>query len=702
MSIIQSTCGISHLNSGLSMNSRSARNSSESAFVASVVEVGAVAESIHTGDVVTPHSIGITLQSGDPVLIGLSDSVFPFRVALDSEGRGESCLLRLDFESKREISEVTAEADEPAKRLAGTYFDLGDRNGTVRVWFSTEKESSSVAIASLSANGGIGGKYIDLRDDSNAPVRVWVNVNNLSSPPAFPSGGALIEVDFTLPTAATGTITYGTPGILPPAGYATGTLVFSNIPSHGDTVTIGGTTYTFQDKPRFTVVLNAASNITQGGYFDLTLGGVTHRFWYDKNNDGTGAPLVPSGGFRYEVDIATGDTADQVRSKTQQAIDIANIFDTAAPGGATLYVYARIFGSLSASTGIGTAAGSISIYQSGITAANIIAIETDITAQRDNLIAAINGTAGFYTAATVAHTGVTASAGALDTMIVTAIAGGSAGESIAIAESGAGTEWLDGATTLSLVVGGMSVTVDGATFVWVESDPVGGEFSSIAELAALIDALQNVSATVSGGDVIVTASTAGEAGNSITMATTGTTGLTLSGATLEGGVDGDGTEESLLTAIAEAIDAHPGLDAEVSGSTVVITNSSEGPRANISSSSPDNLAVSVLVDSTPAPAAPTAPSRLLQVSVAANSPSVTVASALAAALNADSEFTAAVSADKVTVTSQHTGVRSNIVNGAGAASTGFSLATVQEGSAMDSVWIKSTGTSTVLVAVAPN
>lgn len=92
----------------------------------------------------------------------------------------------------------------------------------------------------------------------------------------------------------------------------------------------------------------------------------------------------------------------------------------------------------------------------------------------------------------------------------------------------------EGVVTYLFPVEGDTITIDGTVFTKVDADPSTDEFSTASELTALIDALESVNATVNDGVITIVAAVAGSAGNSITMAKTGSA-LTLSGATLEGG-----------------------------------------------------------------------------------------------------------------------------------------------------------------------
>lgn len=90
-----------------------------------------------------------------------------------------------------------------------------------------------------------------------------------------------------------------------------------------------------------------------------------------------------------------------------------------------------------------------------------------------------------------------------------------------------------GTVTYGAPNNGDTITVAGTVFTKAAA-PSPTEFSTIAELTALIDGLATVSATDNGAVITITASTPGVGGNAITLSKTGAA-LTLSGATLTGG-----------------------------------------------------------------------------------------------------------------------------------------------------------------------
>lgn len=178
MSTINTNVNIRHQDTGMTYTASSQRSSTYSGFSLSEITVVATDEEVQV-ETLVPREVHVRLLSGDALKVGLASGTYPFRLS----GANDSMSLRLDVEGIREITTIVCGADSGSS-LGGKYFDLQDRNGTVRV-------------------------VLDM--------------------PA---------------TAAFGSITYGTPAI---AVAATGTLTSNNTNvSDGDQFTIGVKTYTFK------------------------------------------------------------------------------------------------------------------------------------------------------------------------------------------------------------------------------------------------------------------------------------------------------------------------------------------------------------------------------------------------------------------------------------------------------------------------
>lgn len=99
--------------------------------------------------------------------------------------------------------------------------------------------------------------------------------------------------------------------------------------------------------------------------------------------------------------------------------------------------------------------------------------------------------------------------------------------------------------TYGVPVNGDTVVVNGTTLTKAASLGAAA-FSTIAELATLINALANISAVSDGTVITITADTPGTAGNAYTLTRAGTGTLAVSGATFSGGQATDTSKDALL------------------------------------------------------------------------------------------------------------------------------------------------------------
>lgn len=93
-----------------------------------------------------------------------------------------------------------------------------------------------------------------------------------------------------------------------------------------------------------------------------------------------------------------------------------------------------------------------------------------------------------------------------------------------------------------------TVVVNGSTFTKKASGNGTTQFSTIAELTSLINALANIHATNDGSIITITADAVGEAGNAYTLALGGSNSgtMAISGATFTGGTSGNTSKDELL------------------------------------------------------------------------------------------------------------------------------------------------------------
>lgn len=204
--------------------------------------------------------------------------------------------------------------------------------------------------------------------------------------------------------------------------------------------------------------------------------------------------------------------------------------------------------------------------------------------------------------------------------------------------------WMDmaataafGSITYGVPVISDTVVVNGTTCTYVAAAPTANQFSNIAELEALIEAIALVTSTQNGTVVSIVADTAGTAGNAITLALGGGNAgtMAISGATLSGG--------------------------------------------------------------SAASTAPTAPTtgRLLSVVIVEGSANTVVGAAINSALNADGQFFSTLATATLTITNAGPGILTNVSAG----DTGWTVSS--GGTSVPSIYFKSLGTSVVTIGRAP-
>lgn len=190
-------------------------------------------------------------------------------------------------------------------------------------------------------------------------------------------------------------------------------------------------------------------------------------------------------------------------------------------------------------------------------AANEIKIGATASDSLDNLIAAINHAAGegtTYGTGTVVHPTVTAAAGAGDTAVITAKTIGVAGNSIATTVVAASASF--GAVTLE---GGVNAIVDEILIGAGATNSLDNLIAAIMHTAGegttystgTVEHTQVTAAAGDGDTVVVTAKTAGTAGNSIAT-TTDITSATWTDTTLVGGEGSQAANDVLIGVSAEA------------------------------------------------------------------------------------------------------------------------------------------------------
>lgn len=243
-----------------------------------------------------------------------------------------------------------------------------------------------------------------------------------------------------------------------PTSQAEATLTVSANPGDGETVVLGGDTYTFE-----TGAIDAAFKVDVGADTETSMANLVHA-----------VNLTGTAGVTYGTGTTAGDST-------------AGAVTAGATASGTLT------GTTIADTNTVTIGSQVYTFQDTLTEADCnVKVGASDSDSLDNLIAAINGAAGsgtLYAAACTTHPDVTAAAGAGDTMDVTASAAGANGNAIATTATLTAGDWaavtLTGGTSTILftaVVPGTDGNALDSTETWT-----GGAFADTTFNGAAAD-----------------------------------------------------------------------------------------------------------------------------------------------------------------------------------------------------------------------
>lgn len=319
--------------------------------------------------------------------------------------------------------------------------------------------------------------------------------------------------DAMLAAAATGTITV-VDWALAAIIKATGTLTF-NSPADGDTCAVDGTTFT------------KATAVAATG--EITYGAPDNGDTVEVNSVVFTKVASSPGALQFSTigNLTSAIDALPNVSATHDGTTITIVAATVGTGGNayTLALDGDNTGTMAVS-GAGTLAGGVSL---GAAEFQTIGQLTTLINALPNVNATDNGTV----------------------ITIEAAVGGTGGNSITLAETGAMTK---SGTTLAGGRAAATITVNGTTLTANVDFVAATDNTTTAEnLKNAIHAIAGVSATRSGLVITITADAADETGNSIGLATSVTGFATRSGATLTGG-------EGLCTVVVNGVSFVAGVD----------------------------------------------------------------------------------------------------------------------------------------------
>ena len=378
----------------------------------------------------------------------------------------------------------------------------------------------------------------------------------LTETPAVPAASATATLtggNFVGATAATDLLTGAA---FTASAAATGTLTSSGTaPANGDTVTIGGQTYTFETT---LTASTTANQVLIGGTAAVSIANLVNAV------NGNVADARGSGAAGYgtatvaNVSVTAAGTSGTVDTFTAKQNGVGGNTVGIATTSATLTASAADLagGTAGATVTVGGKTYTFVGALSNTPTANEVVSTSEATGLA-NLAAAVNGAAGtgtLYGTGTTANANVSAGTSSGTTLLFSAKVGGTGGNAITAATAGGGGTFATG--TLAGGAAGDTITVGATTYDFVNALSgaanevlVGSEATSLANLAAAVNATTggagvtygtgtvantSASATATTTSATFTALTAGTVGNSVASTLTGGVG-SFGGGTFTGG-----------------------------------------------------------------------------------------------------------------------------------------------------------------------
>ena len=218
-------------------------------------------------------------------------------------------------------------------------FDTADGSVPTNFTFSTLVQGTNPKL--------LGGSYFDI-SDSSGPVRVWFDTDNLSTSPSTPPGGRLLEVNIAA-NDPSNTVASSLSSVLNgDSEYSTSlssnevTVTNASVGQRSNFVDgVPPTNFDFE-----VITEGADATSLDGKYFILPDINGNVAFWFDVDNSGT---AEPSHGASRSVEIYTVTTAmsaNNVALEVQKALTSGTGYTTALREEATITTVADVAGSL--------------------------------------------------------------------------------------------------------------------------------------------------------------------------------------------------------------------------------------------------------------------------------------------------------------------------------------------------------------------
>jgi len=706
--------GITHSLSGLSTSGSVSRTLNEQQFIALSVTIGDEEETLPLGEVVAARYVFIKNISGDDLLVGTATGSYPFRLK-----EKDPCLLPLDTDGKLFEESTIACVADVAGSLNRKYFDMADNAGPLRVWFSTESEVTAVAASAAITYGAV-----------------------------------------ALATTASGTITFSALSSLP--AYPQKTYFgLTAMPVDGNTMTIGGKTYTWR-----TTVATTADEVELGANLTSCMSALKDAINANPITSGIlwGSATTTNAQFSASIVANASDIYDPGDNDYPFGDDEALLLTAKTPGvtgytATATTAFENIttpgtsanagpvlatrqishFGLLHVpNDGATTTIGGVTYtWRTTLTGApnEVLTDASEDGAPLPILVSRLKDAINAYSYTR----GVSYSYDTIKNPQVSAVVVSSATEykppgyvlpniytnycviKLTAEVKGSAGAFLPAAGSFFLqdkvAVDGSSIVVNDVTLLMAhpDSDPFGPyEFSSFYDLEDKLNNVPGINASRAGLVITVTAATAGTEGNAIDLTAAGA-GISVSGSGfLTGGTNTTtftvdtttftfastptGNQFSTSAGLTALINAMTSVNATLSTGVITITAATAGTGGN-SINAYKGAGPGLLAGGVNASGSPATPTggRLLRVPITTGSTASQVASSLDTALDADS-FSTTISTNTVVATDNISGIRTPITD----VDSGFTVSRTVSATSQFVVFLKSDGVSQVLIGVSPN
>ena len=195
MSQITISSALNHAITGLNSSATLIYTANEDLITSKVEEVEhSSVTTVDYGDVLTPKYLQLRLISGEPAEVSLdSGSTWPLRISSGDD----SMLLGLNNSGVVEISTIEATSGDTDGNKNGLYFDVEDKDGTVRAYFTVPARAEVSTIQAVAdSSGSLDGTGFILQDSAGS-VGVWFDHHDSGTAAPADVASATRQIEIT-------------------------------------------------------------------------------------------------------------------------------------------------------------------------------------------------------------------------------------------------------------------------------------------------------------------------------------------------------------------------------------------------------------------------------------------------------------------------------------------------------------------------